>query len=117
MRLCRLWVLLFVTFLMPLGARPGAAQSRTASLAGTVVDQTGAAIAGASIAIRREAVGSERHFTGDDQGAFEVDGLLPGDYELSATSPGFTVAVHRVSLDPGDAERLRLTLQVGTLTE
>jgi Fe(3+) dicitrate transport protein len=113
----RVFAILLLSFLMPLAVRPGAAQSRTATIAGSVVDQTGAAIPTASLAIRRSSAGSARRADVERQGSFEVHDLLPGDYEVSATSPGFTVATHRVSLRAGETRRLRFTLQLGGLTE
>ena len=47
-------------FTFALFTSPAAAQVRTASLAGQVVDQTGAVIPQASIAVRRPATGFER---------------------------------------------------------
>lgn len=98
-------------------ARPSAAQSRSASLAGDVVDQTGAVVANASIAIRRESAAFERRLDADGQGSFIASDLVPGDYEVSATSAGFTVAGQRVSLTAGETLHLRFTLQLGGLTE
>src|SRR5688572_19856554 len=77
---------------------PAAAQLRAASLTGQVVDPTGAVIPQATIAIRRSATGFERRVEADSQGAFSIAELAPGDYEVTATSAGFAVAVQRVSL-------------------
>jgi Fe(3+) dicitrate transport protein len=96
---------------------PAAAQVRTASLTGQVVDPTGAVIPQASIAIRRSATGFERRIEVDSQGAFSISELAPGDYELTATSAGFAVAVQRVSLRPGETGRLPVQLRVGGLSE
>lgn len=115
MRCVRLTVLVF-SLLMPLSARSAGAQAPTAVVAGTVVDQTGAAIPTASVAIRRGA-SSARKVDVQGQGAFEVNGLVPGDYEVTVTSPGFTVATQRVSLRGGETRRLRFTLQLGGLVE
>jgi Fe(3+) dicitrate transport protein len=110
-------VLLLFPFLIAFAAQSGAAQSRTGVIAGSVVDQTGAAIENASLAIRRDSGGSLRRVDVGDQGSFEVLNLVPGDYEVSATSPGFTVSTQRVSLRAGEERRLRFTLQLGGLTE
>ena len=109
--------ILLVTFLVLAGPRPGGAQSRIASLGGAVVDQTGAVMAAASVAVRRESAGFERRIETDDQGLFGISDLLPGDYEVTVTSPAFAVAVQRVSLGAGESQHLRFTLQVGGLTE
>jgi Fe(3+) dicitrate transport protein len=93
------------------------AQVRTASLVGQVVDQSGAIIPQASIAIRRMVAGFERRVAVDADGGFFVSELVPGDYEITATSEGFAVAVQRVTLRPGETSRVALQLRVGGLTE
>jgi Fe(3+) dicitrate transport protein len=108
---------LFFSLLMSLTAQPAAAQTPTAIITGTVVDQTGAAIPTASIVIRRGSTSTARRVDVQGRGSFEVNDLVPGDYEVSATSPNFTVATQRVSLRAGETRRLRFTLQLGSLTE
>ena len=98
-------------------AHPSAAQTRVATLAGTIVDQTGAAIPRAAISLRRDAAGFLREITSDDRGAFEVADLVPGEYAVTVTSPGFTVAAERVTLRPGEAGRFDVTLRIGSLNE
>ena len=93
------------------------AQGRLASLAGNVLDQSGAAVAHAAVTIRRASGGLERRADVDGLGAFAFDGLHPGEYEITATSPGFTTAVQRATLEPGETHRIQLTLQLGSLSE
>ena len=100
--------------LLPLSA---AAQAGAASLIGQVVDETGAAVPGALITVRRSSTASERRIESDGEGAFSVSELAAGDYEITATSAGFAVAVQRVSLRPGEVRRIPLQLRVGGLTE
>jgi Fe(3+) dicitrate transport protein len=96
---------------------PGAAQTRTASLTGQVVDQTGAVVPQASIVVRRPSAGFERRIAVGGDGTFVFAELLPGDYEVSATSDGFSVAVQRITLREAQSARLSLQLRVGSLTE
>jgi Fe(3+) dicitrate transport protein len=100
--------------LLPLSA---AAQAGAPSLIGQVVDETGAAVPGALITVRRASTASERRIESDSEGAFSVSELAAGDYEITATSAGFAVAVQRVSLRPGEVRRIPLQLRVGGLTE
>ena len=88
-------------FALPL--RSAAAQVGEASLMGQVVDETGAAVPGALITVRRSSTASERRIESDSEGTFFVSELAAGDYEITATSAGFAVAVQRVSLRPGEA--------------
>jgi Fe(3+) dicitrate transport protein len=96
---------------------PGAAQTRTASLTGQVVDQTGAVVPQTSIVVRRPSAGFERRVAVSGDGTFVFAELLPGDYEVSATSDGFSVAVQRITLREAQSARLSLQLRVGSLTE
>jgi Fe(3+) dicitrate transport protein len=97
---------------------PALAQAvRSALLTGTVVDQTGAPIPNASITIRHESASVEQRLNADARGSFEVGNLRPGDYEISATSTGFTVGVQRVALRADETRCVQFTLQVGSLSE
>src|SRR5688572_26403042 len=94
-----------------------AAQGRVATLMGKVVDQTGAAIPHAAISVRRDATGFLRQIASDAQGAFQLTDLLPGEYAVTVTNTGFTVAAERVMLQSGQTRRVELTLQIGSLNE
>jgi Fe(3+) dicitrate transport protein len=111
------WV---VTTAMLIAVSVGTARAqedqRTASVAGRVVDQTGAIVQRASIAVRRLSTGVERRIDTNQEGAFLLADLQPGDYEISATSAGFAAALQRVLLRPGET-RLRFELRIGNLTE
>ena len=96
---------------------PAAAQIRTAVLAGRVVDQSGAVVPQASILVRRLSTGLERRVAAGADGTFAIPEMPPGDYELTATSSGFSVAVQRVTLRAGETHRIPLQLRVGGLTE
>jgi len=109
--------IVLATALITASVQPLAAQGRLATLSGTVVDPTGAAIAQASVTVRRDASGFARTIATDGQGAFQVADLLPGEYAVTATSAGFTVASERISLQAGQRRRVQFTLQIGNLNE
>jgi Fe(3+) dicitrate transport protein len=100
-----------------LSAVPGAAQVGTASLIGETVDPSGGVIPQALVTVRRASTSFERRVETDGAGAFTISDLAPGDYEVTAVSAGFAVAVHRVSVGPGDTRRISLQLRLGGLTE
>ena len=60
-------------------------QSSTATLSGTVQDQNGAHIAGASIALINSQQGTQRLTTTNSEGAFVFVLLPPGSYSITAT--------------------------------
>jgi Fe(3+) dicitrate transport protein len=111
-----LFVLLAVCMFV-LASLPVAAQVEPASLTGQVVDETGAAVPGVLITVRRSSTATERRLETDSEGSFAIPELAAGDYEITATSAGFAVALQRVSLRPGEARRIPLQLRVGGLTE
>src|SRR5688572_32349084 len=95
----------------------GSAQVGTASLVGQVVDQSGAVVPQASLVVRRPSAGFERRVAVGADGAFTIAELMPGDYELTASSDGFSVAEQRVTLRAGETRHTALQLRVGVLTE
>jgi Fe(3+) dicitrate transport protein len=110
-------LVLLAACLIALPPRSAAAQVGAAALTGQVVDETGAAVPGAVITVRRSSTASERRIESDSEGAFSVSEVAAGDYEITATSAGFAVAVQRISLRPGEIRRIPLQLRVGGLTE
>lgn len=93
------------------------AQASSADLVGTVVDPTGAVVAGATVTARNPATGISRTVTADDSGEYQIIGLPPGDYEVSAQAATFKKAViSRVTLMVGQRIELRVPLEVGEQT-
>src|SRR3954463_8082391 len=60
-----------------------------ASIQGTVTDNSGAVVAGATVTVtNRETNRAQQSTTGDD-GFYRVTGLPPGHYTVTAELPGF----------------------------
>jgi len=92
------------------------AQSATATLSGTVVDQNDAVMPGVNIAVINIAQGFQRSTTTDSKGDFVVPLLPPGDYTVKAEREGFTPAeVRNIVLAVNDQLRIKIPLKVGTL--
>lgn len=71
-------------------ATPAAAQQITSGIEGTVSDEAGAAIPGATVTIVDTRTGQTRTLTAGDNGGFRVGSLVPGGpYTVTATAPGF----------------------------
>jgi hypothetical protein len=60
-----------------------------ASLQGTVLDQSGAVVPGASITVTDQATGVARTGTSGDSGFYRVPGLAPGAYKIEVVAQGF----------------------------
>jgi len=66
---------------------------QSGTLTGTVTDQVGKAIPGATVEVRNESTGASRSATADDNGRFSIPDLAaPGSYSIFVASPGFALA-------------------------
>jgi len=71
----------------------------TASLNGTVTDPTGAVVPGAHVKVHSLATGLDNDLVSNSDGIYVAPSLIPGDYSVVATAPGFgTVSVPKVTL-------------------
>jgi hypothetical protein len=85
----------------------GAAQVITASLSGTVTDQTGALIPSSTVLLTNEANGDKRTLKVSHSGSFTFAGVSSGDYTLTVSSPSFEKLIEsHIHLDPGDSRAL-----------
>ncbi len=67
----------------------GRAQMVTGSIAGTILDPNGAAVPHASIKLTSTATRLAREVQTGSSGGFAVNAILPGDYSLQVSHPGF----------------------------
>lgn len=87
--------------------------SASGSIVGTVVDQTGAVIAGASVDLRNEATGLVRNGTTDASGEYTFVLLQPGTYDVVVRLQGFQEGIYKgIKLDVDEVARANLTLQI-----
>src|SRR5262245_11845524 len=104
--------------LLSLGTVSTAGQIATATLAGVVRDQTGAALPGTTLAIRSVATGATRTTTTDAAGGYRVSALDPGEYEVRAEHAGFKTAVQTgVLLTVGGTTVADITMALGQIAE
>jgi hypothetical protein len=90
------------------------AQSDTSSMSGTVTDVSGALVPNAQITIHNNATLADRTITSNENGAFTLTNLAPGDYSVRATKPGFqTTTLNDVHLDPSIGRRIDIAMKVG----
>jgi hypothetical protein len=90
------------------------AQSDTSSMSGTVTDVSGALVPNAQITIHNNATLADRTITSNENGAFTLTNLAPGDYSVRATKPGFqTTTLNDVPLDPSIGRRIDIAMKVG----
>jgi hypothetical protein len=94
------------------------AQIGTTSLRGTVLDKSGAVIAGASVKLAAPDQGVQRATVTNSTGAYEFPALPPGTYALRIEAPGFSAYDQRgIALLVNVPTTINVTLQVGSATE
>ena len=92
------------------------ARGSTATLSGTVSDQNGAVIPGASVAVINIEQGFQRTTTTNDEGNFVVSLLPPGTYTVKAEQKGFNpLEVRDVVLNVNGQVILQIQLPVGAV--
>lgn len=90
----------------------------TASLSGTVRDQSGAAVSGAKIDIVNTVNNSTTHATTDRTGQFVAPALEAGEpYTVTAEALGFKKAERSVTLESNQSAQLDIPLQVGPVAD
>jgi hypothetical protein len=72
-----------------LGSLSLQAQLQTGSFSGTVQDQLGAVVSGATITLVNQATTDARKTVSNDSGYFTFAGVIPGTYSITVKSKGF----------------------------
>ena len=109
-----LWYLLLVLAI----ASSCYAQSSTASLNGTAVDESGAVVPGVEVTVINTGTGLLRRATTGPQGFYAFPVLPPGSYVVKASHEGFNVVeVKDVVLHVGDRVVLPIKLRVGAVAQ
>jgi Carboxypeptidase regulatory-like domain/TonB-dependent Receptor Plug Domain/TonB dependent receptor len=107
--------LLLITVLV---SPPVHAQVAGATLAGTVTDNSGAAVPNADISIKNTATGVIREVTTDSAGFYSAPNLLPGIYEVTAVASGFSTYREKdLTLTVGGSQALNISLRLGQVSE
>lgn len=110
--------LLGATLVLLLISLPVFSQSNQGAIQGGVFDQTGGAIAGASVSVIDVARGVTRALTTDAAGQYVAPSLLPGTYTVRAEAKGFRTTEHSgVLVEVGQTLRVDLTVQPGEQTQ
>ncbi len=109
--------LLILVFFLAISAITTWAQS-TATLAGTVVDPTGAVVPNARVVVQSLATGSNREVVTDSAGLYVIPSLVPGDYKVQTTAPGFSAfTVTKVTLNVDQHVTVNMNLAVASAGE
>ena len=108
--------LLILAALAALLAPAAPAQEITATITGTVTDQTGAVVPGATVTARNTGTGWTKEVVSTDTGRYTVPFLPVGEYEIVFSLSGFQPYVAKgVNLHVNDRLTVNATLSVGGL--
>ena len=107
-----LFLIGYLTILICLPASSAAAQSATATLSGTVKDESGAVVPNAVVKLTDNAKAFERTANADGDGNFIFTQLAPSVYTVVVTQTGFAeTRLSNVVLNVNDQNSLRIQLK------
>ena len=115
---CRPVFLFSSLFLVVMWATTALAQYTTARLGGTVEDNTGAAVPGATVIVEQTGTGYKQEVKTGAAGEYLFPSLPVGDYQLTVSMRGFNTYVQKgIGLALGQAASQKVTLAIGAVTQ
>lgn len=110
---CALGLILMIS-----AVQPARGQLPTATLLGTVTDEQGAVVAGASVVARNTDNGLSRKLMTDADGTYRFNALPIGNYQLQVTHEGFDAETRTgLTLTIAQEAVVNIRLRVGATTE
>src|SRR5579863_54442 len=109
---------LLATFTLVVFSVPVLAQTTAGRILGTVSDQSGAAVPGATVVVTDTQRGISRTLTTDDSGEYVAPELLPGTYKIHVEAKGFkTTERPNIVIEVATDVRADFALQPGQVTQ
>ena len=94
-------------------AEPESPQPLSGNISGTVVDQSGAVVAGAHVSLLGEDQSVRQQVLSGDDGQFSFANIAPGPFHLTVASAGFEAQTFSGVLHPGEVDIVpQITLSV-----
>jgi hypothetical protein len=91
------------------------AQSNNASIDGVITDPNGGSVVGATVTLVSKDTGTTSTFTSETDGLYSFRNVVPGNYELRVTAPGFGEYVQEgILVRVGYPIRLNIKLQLAS---
>jgi len=111
-------ITLAIVFFFASGS-PAYPQGTTAArLTGTVLDESGGAVKGASVTLHQPETNRSYQTTSNDSGYYAVPNIPPGTYELTVSFKGFATSIRKgVELTVGQSATIDVTLKIATAAE
>ena len=99
-------------------AAPLLGQTFYGSIVGTVNDQSGGALQGATVTVTNNATGERRVITSASDGTYRLVNLVPGNYRVDVEQSGFRRYTRdQIAVNVEAAVRIDVAMQVGAVTE
>src|SRR6058998_65437 len=99
-------------------AQVATAQVNTATISGTLRDESGAVLPGAAVTVQNQDTGISRSLTTNETGRYTAPALGLGNYQVSVQLPGFQSQVRSgIALTVGREAVVDFTLAVGAVTQ
>ena len=102
----------FVAFALPV-----AAQTSIGKISGKVKDTAGAGVTGVTVSLRHPNQAVIETATTDANGAFTMDDVVVGTYEVTIARPGFVTYRHAVQVKSGSTSELDVVLEINPISE
>jgi hypothetical protein len=107
------WIVSAVLALLSIA--PAAFAQGRGSLRGSIVDEVGAVIVGATVTLT-DSSGAQKTANSNAEGAYTFTGLAPGKYQIHAAAAGFAASADaEVQVGPGQRPSQNITLKVATI--
>jgi hypothetical protein len=113
LRRSAIWQVLSIFGVLLLGLQPGRSQVAGGTILGTISDPGGAVIANADVLIQDASTGSTRAVKTNSSGFYTVPNLVPGNYKLKVSAPGFSASTAEVKLTVGAEQTVNIALKIG----
>ncbi|MFI5077504.1 MAG: carboxypeptidase regulatory-like domain-containing protein, partial [Vicinamibacteria bacterium] len=110
--------MLGLVWLLMLAGTPAAAQVDTGTLLGTIKDQTGGVLPGATVTVTHEGQGFSLSTVTREDGTFIITPIRTGSYTVRVEFPGFRKTERRtIGVSIGQSAVVDFALEPGALTE
>jgi hypothetical protein len=93
------------------------AQNPRGALRGIVQETSGGRVPNAKVVVQADESSLQRESSADIQGAFRMDDLLPGTYQVLVTAPGFAEARAEVKVVVSSVQEILVTLKPQTVQQ
>ncbi len=96
----------------------GNTQTSNGAIIGAVTDATGGAVPGAKVTVVSIETGATREATTNQEGAYRIESLLPGTYNVTASATGYSSTTNTGLVVPGTTiVTANVELQVGQTSQ